>query len=188
MILYIKNMVCQRCKMVVKHELKNLGFFCISAEIGWAEIDGVFSIEQMDSFKIALLQSGLELIDDKKNILIGKIKNVVAEMLDSSYCRLKTNFSDYLSAKLGLDYTYLANIFSEQEGITLEHFIIANKILRVKQLIRFDELNLTEISWKLNYSSVAHLSTQFKKITGITPSRFKYIECNGQLHAEMCEL
>jgi len=171
-------MVCLRCLMVVKYEIEKLGLTCITVEMGWAETDEPISIEQISKIKAALLTAGLELIEDKKTILIEKIKNVISEMVNYSDHPLKTNFSYYLSEVLNLDYTYLANIFSEVQGSTIEHYIIMNKIRRVKELIRNRELNLTEISWKLHYSSVAHLSTQFKKVTGVTPSQFKYIECN----------
>jgi AraC-like DNA-binding protein len=177
--LFIKNMVCLRCRVVVKLELENLGLNCISAEIGWAEVEGPISTEQISKIKHDLLKVGLELIDDKRNILIEKIKNVILEMVNCSDQPLKTNFSYYLSNKLNLDYTYLANVFSEMQGSTIEHFIIMNKIRRVKELLSYNELNLTEISWKLHYSSVAHLSTQFKKETGFTPSHFKHLECNS---------
>ncbi len=181
-------MVCLRCRMVVKSELEKLGLYCISVEPGQVEVLGPLSDKQLQNFKIALLSAGLELIEDRKDILIEKIKTVVLDMIDDSDHPLKTNFSFYLSEKLDQDYTYLANIFSAVQGITIEHFIITNKIRRVKELIRSQELNLTEISWKLNYSSVAHLSTQFKKVTGITPSHFKHIECAGTLLPAMCEL
>lgn len=174
--LFIKNMVCTRCIMIVELELKKLGLHCIAITLGKAEVIGIISEEQTEKIKIALLQSGLELIENKKRILIEKIKNIIVEMIHYSENQLKTNFSDYLSSKLNYDYTYLANIFSEEQGITIEHFIIANKIQRVKDLMYSNEYNLTEISWKLNYSSVAHLSTQFKKVTGITPSHFKALE------------
>ncbi|MDB5125268.1 MAG: transcriptional regulator, AraC family [Mucilaginibacter sp.] len=170
-------MVCTRCIMIVEIELKKLGLHHTSITLGKAEVIEMISPEQIEQIKIALLQSGLELIESKKTILIEKIKNVVVEMIHYSENQLKTNFSDYLSSKLNYDYTYLANIFSEEQGVTIEHFIIANKIQRVKELMYGNEYNLTEISWKLNYSSVAHLSTQFKKVTGITPSRFKSLEC-----------
>lgn len=167
--------------MVVRYELEKLGLNCISVEVGWVETEGPISITQMHKIKIALFKTGLELIEDRKSILIERIKNVVSEMVDNSDHPLKTNFSYYLSKELGLDYTYLANLFSEVEGSTIERYIIMNKIRRVKELICDKDLNLTEISWKLHYSSVAHLSTQFKKVTGVTPSHFKYIECNMPL-------
>lgn len=180
-------MVCVSCQMVVQHELEKLGLFCLSVEAGRVETIGDLSADQMSKFKTALLVAGLELMGDKKNILIERIKNVVLEVVDFSDHPLKTNFSDYLSKKLNLDYTYLANLFSANQGFTIEHYIIANKIRRVKELICYNELNLTEISWKMNYSSVAHLSTQFKKVTGVTPSYFKHIECHATASV-MCEL
>jgi len=174
--------------MVVKNELEKLGLVCTAVEVGWVEIEGPISDEQMRKFKIALLNAGLELINDKKNILIEKIKKVISDMIDFSDNQIKTNFSYHLSHELNLDYTYLSNIFSETQGSTIEHYIIMNKIRKVKELICYNELNLTEISWKLHYSSVAHLSTQFKKVTGITPSHFKHIDCHNALPLEMCEL
>ena len=174
--------------MVVKNELEKVGLVCISVEEGIAETEGPISAEQMGKIKIALLNAGLELMDDKKNILIERIKHVILDMINYSDHPLKTNFSHYLSQQLNLDYTYLANIFSEVQGSTIEHYIIVNKIRRVKELICYKELNLTEISWKLHYSSVAHLSTQFKKVTGVTPSHFKYIDCNSVPPSKMCEL
>jgi AraC-like DNA-binding protein len=180
-------MVCLRCRMVVKSELERLGLYCISVETGQAEVLGPLSHNQLHSFKVALLAAGLELVEDRKDILIERIKTVVLDMIDNSEQPLKTNFSFYLSKMLNLDYTYLANVFSAMQGITIEHFIITNKIRRVKELICSREYNLTEISWKLNYSSVAHLSTQFKKVTGVTPSHFKY-ECAAALLPAMCEL
>ena len=131
---------------------------------------------QLENIRTALKRSGLELMDDKKSVLIEKIKDVVIEMVHYEDELPKMNFSDYLTEKLGYNYTYLANLFSETEGTTIEHFIIIHKIERVKELIIYDELNLTEIAWKLHYSSVSHLSNQFKKITGLTPSFFKSLK------------
>jgi AraC-like DNA-binding protein len=145
------------------------------------EAMGIISAEKINEIKIALLQYGLDLMDDKKSILIEKIKNVIIEMIHNTDNPLKTNFSDHLSTKLNFDYTYLSNMFSEIEGATIEHFIIGYKIQRVKELIGHNDLNLTEISWKLHYSSVAHLSTQFKKVTGITPSKFKQLGYQDRL-------
>lgn len=174
--IFIKNMVSIRCQMIVKLELEKLGFNCGVVELGRVEIIDDVSEATIGQIRIALLQLGLELIDTKKSVLIERIKNVIIEMVHSSGNQLKVNFSTYLSEKLNLDYTYLANIFSENQGITIEHFIIQHKIQFIKELISYNELNLTEISWKLHYSSVAHLSTQFKKVTGITPSHFKQLE------------
>ena len=174
--LYIKNMVCIRCKMVVKEELTKLGLHYTSVELGEAEILEKISVEQHDQFKIALLKSGLELMDDKKSVLIQRIKNVIIEMVHYSEEPLVVNFSEFLSQKLDHDYTYLANLFSEVQGTTIEKFIIAHKIERVKELLVYNELNLTEIAYRMHYSSVAHLSAQFKKVTGLTPSHFKQLK------------
>jgi AraC-like DNA-binding protein len=162
--------------MALKEELKNLGLHYVNVELGVVEIMENITPEQHDQLKIALLKSGLELMDDKRAILIEKIQNVIVEMVHYSDELPRTNFSDYLSEKLNYDYTYMANLFSETKGITIEHFIIRHKIERVKELIIYDELNLSEIAWKLHYSSVAHLSHQFKKITGLTPSYFKSLK------------
>jgi AraC-like DNA-binding protein len=170
--------------MVVQLELLKLGLHCTLIELGRVETREIISAELMNEIKSALLVSGLELMDNKKSILVEKIKNVIIQMVHYSEYQLKTNFSDYLSAELNLDYTYLANIFSENQGKTIEHFIILHKIQRIKELLENDELNLTEISWKLHYSSVAHLSTQFKKVTGVTPSYFKHLERKNQIALE----
>ena len=168
-------MVCIRCKMVVKAELEKLGLHYILVELGEAEIMEDISTEQHDQFKVALLKSGLELLDDKKSVLIQKIKNVIVELIHYSEEPLAINFSDHLSQKLNHNYTYLANLFSEVQGTTIEKFIIAHKIERVKELLVYNELNLTEIAYLMHYSSVAHLSAQFKKVTGLTPSHFKQL-------------
>jgi AraC-like DNA-binding protein len=169
-------MVSIRCKMLVKEELKNLGLHYITVGLGEVEIMENITAEQRVAIKLALLKSGLELLDDKKAILIERIKGVIVEMIHYTDELPKTNFSNYLSEKLQYDYTYLANLFSETEATTIEQYIILHKIERVKELIIYDELNLTEISRKLHYSSVAHLSHQFKKITGLTPSFFKSLK------------
>jgi YesN/AraC family two-component response regulator len=174
--LYIKYMVSIRCKMVVKAELKKLGLHFTTVDLGVVEIMENITQEQREQIKTDLLKSGLELMDDKRAILIEKIQNVIVEMVHYEDELTKVNFSDYLSEKLNYDYTYLANLFSETKGITIEHFIILHKIERVKELIIYDELNLSEIAWRLHYSSVAHLSNQFKKITGLTPSYFKTLK------------
>jgi YesN/AraC family two-component response regulator len=185
--LFIKNMICLSCQMVVRSEIEKLDLYCTAIGDGWVETDGTLSADQIIKLKTALLKAGLELIDNKKAILIEKIKNAILDMLNNSDIVIKTSFSYYLSKKLDLDYTYLANMFSEHQGSTIENFIIINRVKKVKQLICNRDLNLTEISWQLNYSSVAHLSTQFKKVTGITPSHFKHIEYNSLLPS-MCEL
>ena len=169
-------MVSNRCKMAVKEELRKLGLHFIVVDLGEVEIMENISPEQREQMKAALLISGFELMDDKKAILIEKIKTAVIEMVHHSDEVIKTNFSDFLSEKLNHNYTYLANLFSEVQGTTIEHFIIAHKIERIKELIIYDELNITEIAWKMNYSSVAHLSNQFKKVTGLSPSHFKQLK------------
>jgi AraC-like DNA-binding protein len=174
--LFIKNMVCTRCKTVVKEELNKLGLTSIVVDLGEVEIMGTMSDVQYGQFKTALLKAGLELMDNRKSMLIEKIRNVVIQLVHHTDDQLKTNFSDFLSEKLGYDYTYMANIFSEVQGITIEKFMIAHKIERVKELLVYDELSLTEIAQKLHYSSVAHLSNQFKKITGLTASHFKQLK------------
>ena len=169
-------MVSHRCKMVVKQELEKLGLHCVLVELGMVEIMEDITIEQHEELKDNLLVSGLELLDDKKSILIEKIKNVIVEMIHYSDELLKVNYSDYISNKLNYDYTYLSNIFSEVKGITIQQFIIFHKIEKVKELLLYDELTLTEISYKLHYSSVAHLSNQFKKVTGLSPSYYKKLQ------------
>jgi AraC-like DNA-binding protein len=174
--LYIKYMVSIRCKMLVKSELEKLGLHYGVVDLGDVEVIGSITAEQRSRLKTALLKSGLELMDDQKAMLIEKIKNVIVEMVHYSDEVPKTNFSDFVSEKLDYDYTYLANIFSEVTGTTIEKYIIAHKIERAKELLLYDELNLSEISYKLNYSSVAHLSNQFKKVTGLTPTFFKHLK------------
>jgi len=169
-------MVSNRCKMAVKEELKKLGLHFIVVDLGEVEIMEDITYEQKEKLKVGLLNSGLELMDDKRSVLIGKIKNVIVEMIHHSDESIKINFSIYLSDKLHHDYTYLANLFSEVQGITIEHFIINHKIERIKELIIYDELNITEIAHLMNYSSVSHLSNQFKKVTGLSPSHFKKLK------------
>ncbi len=166
-------MVSNRCKMAVKEALKKMGLHFIVVELGEVEIMEKITAEQSEQLKLALIESGLELIDDKRSVLIERIKNVIIEMVHHSDEVIKINFSHHLREKLNYDYTYLANLFSEVQGTTIEQYIIAHKIERIKELIIYGELNITEIAWKMNYSSVAHLSNQFKKMTGLTPSHFK---------------
>ncbi len=174
--LYIKNMVCIRCKMVVKSELEKLGLHYTTVELGEAVLREDISKEQIDQLDLALRRSGLELMDDRKSILVEKIKAIIIELVHYTDEQIKVNLSDYLSDKLNHDYTYLANLFSEVKGTTIEKFYLAHKIEKVKELLVYDELNLTEIAWKMHYSSVAHLSNQFKKMTGLTPSHFKNLK------------
>ncbi len=177
-------MVSNRCKMMVKEELKKLGLHFIVVDLGEIEIMEDISLEIRDQLKQSLLQSGLELMDNKRAVLIEKTKNVIIQMIHHSEEMVKVNFSDYLSEKLNHDYTYLANLFSEVQGTTIEQFIIAHKVERVKELIIYGELNITEIAWKMNYSSVAHLSNQFKKVTGLSPSHFKNLKDKRRIPIE----
>jgi AraC-like DNA-binding protein len=174
--LYIKYMVSIRCKMMVKEALKKMGLHFIVVDLGEVEIMENISDEQRQELKTTLLKSGLELMDDKKAMLIERIKNVVIEMVHYTDEMVKVNFSDYLSEKLNYDYTYMANLFSEVQGTTIEQFIISHKVERIKELIIYGEWNITEIAHRMNYSSVAHLSSQFKKVTGLSPSHFKQLK------------
>jgi AraC-like DNA-binding protein len=162
--------------MVVKSELDKLGLHYTTVELGEVEIKDKISKDQLDSLGKALELTGLELMDDNKKILVEKIKTMIIELIHYSDEQIKINLSDYLSEKLNHNYTYLSNLFSEIKGTTIEQFYLANKIERVKELLVYDELNLTEIAWKLHYSSVSHLSNQFKKMTGLTPSHFKNLK------------
>jgi AraC-like DNA-binding protein len=169
-------MVSARCKMAVKEELKKLGLHFVFVDLGEIEIMEDISTDQREQLKFDLLQIGFELMDDKRAVLIEKIKNVIIEMVHHSDEEIRINFSVYLSKKLNHDYTYLANLFSEIQGTTIEQFIISHKVERIKELMIYGELNITEIAWKMNYSSVAHLSNQFKKVTGLSPSHFKQLK------------
>jgi AraC-like DNA-binding protein len=162
--------------MIVKEELAKLGLLYIVLDLGMVEILQDITEKQRIELKANLLRSGLELLDDKKSILIERIKNVIIEMIHYSDEVPKVNYSEYISEKLNHDYTYLSNVFSEVKGISIQQFIIFNKIERVKELLLYDELNLTEISYKLHYSSVAHLSNQFKKVTGLSPTYFRQLK------------
>jgi len=182
--LYIKFMVSLRCKMLVKQELKKLGIHYSSVDLGLVEIIGEITEDKRNKLKAALLKSGLELMDDKKSILIEKIKIIITEMIHYNEELPKVKYSEYISNIMGYDYTYLANVFSEVEGITIEHYIIAHKIEKVKELLIYDELNLSEISYSMNYSSVSHLSTQFKKVTGLTPTYFKNLKDKRRINLD----
>lgn len=162
--------------MFVKSELEKLGINSVSLDLGVVEIQDDITTEKLEAFREGLKKGGLELLDDKKNILVEKIKSVIVEMVHYSDELPKVNDSDYISEKLGYEYTYLSNTFSEVKGITIQQYIILHKIEKVKELLLYDELSLTEISYKLHYSSVAHLSNQFKKITGLTPTFFKTLK------------
>jgi YesN/AraC family two-component response regulator len=162
--------------MVVKDELTKLGLHYGSVDLGEVELLASISPDQLEQLRISLLRSGLELMDDKKSVLIQKIKTLIIELVHYSEEPLAINLSDYLSQNLHHDYTYLANLFSEVQGTTIEKFYISHKIERVKEFLVYNELTLTEIAYKMHYSSVAHLCTQFKKMTGLTPSHFKTLK------------
>ncbi len=174
--LIIKYMVSIRCKMVVQAALKKLGLHSVVISLGEVEVSEELSRDQRELLKAELLRSGLLLMDDKRAMLIEKIKNVIIEMVHYTEELPRINFSAFISEKLGYNYTHLANLFSETEGTTIEHYILVHKIERVKELIVYGELNLTEIADKMHYSSVSHLSRQFKQITGLTPSFFKSLK------------
>ena len=169
-------MVSLRCKMVVKEELNKLGLHFVLLDLGEIDVMEDITDAQREELKAGLLVSGLELMDDKRAVLIEKIRSVIIEMVHFNEDMPKINYSEYISEKLHYDYTYLSNLFSEVKGITIQQFIITHKIEKVKELMLYDELNLTEISYRLQYSSVAHLSNQFKKITGLTPSEYKRLK------------
>jgi AraC-like DNA-binding protein len=171
--LYIKNMVSLRCIIMVQEVLKKQGFRNAIVDLGMVEIVEDITEEQREQLKRVLFCIDLDLIDDTKTILIEKIKKVVIEMIHYNDELPKMNYSDYISKKLGYNYTYLANVFSESKGISIRQYIINQRVEKVKELLTYDELNITEISFQLQYSSVAHLSNQFKKVTGVSPFYFK---------------
>lgn len=173
--LYIKNMVCNRCKMVVKSELLQFGLHPTTVELGEVDISEDLDPEKKKKLNEVLKSFGFELIDDKKSRTIEKIKTTIVELIYSE-TQLKTNFSAYISGLLSLDYSYMSNLFTEVEGISIEQYFIAQKIERVKELLVYDELPLGQIAENLHYSDVSHLSKQFKKVTGLTPSHFKQLK------------
>ncbi|WP_430403041.1 helix-turn-helix domain-containing protein [Fluviicola sp.] len=176
--LFVKHMVSLRCKMVVKEVVAGLGLRPTKIELGMVEIRENISEDVREKLKSDLSSCGLELLEDRTSILIEQIIGAVIEMVHYSDEAPKMNYSDYISEKLNYDYTYLSNVFSKEKGMTIQQFIIMNRVERVKEFLLYDELNLTEISYKMNYSSVAHLSNQFKKITGFSPSFYKQLKFN----------
>jgi AraC-like DNA-binding protein len=168
-------MVCNRCIMVVQSELQKLGYYPYSVTLGEVILEQELSDNEKKLLDDKLQSLGFAIIDDKKSQLIERIKNLIIELVHQQNSYLKTNLSDWLSSHLHYDYTYMTNLFSEVEGTTIEKYFIAQKIEKVKELLVYDELTLSEIAFQLNYSSVAHLSSQFKKVTGLTPSHFKKI-------------
>ena len=169
-------MICNRCKATVRSELDKLGIHCCMVELGEVELKGPMTEEQRAHLQLRLLKCGLELMDDKKSIVIEKIKHIIIDMIHNEAKVTKMAFSELISKKMHQDYGHLSGLFSEVTGSTIEHYIIMNKIERVKELLLYDELSLTEISHNLGYSSVAHLSHQFKKVTGLTPTYFKQLK------------
>lgn len=172
-------MVCLRCIMVVRNELAKLGLTKVIVRLGEVDIYEDFSDVQHDMFRAAILKYELELMDDKKSMLIEKIKYIITDYVHQTQTEMLINFSEHLSQTLDYDYTYLSNLFSEVQGVSIEKYTITLKIEHVKELLVYEELTLTEIAHKLNYSSVSHLSTQFKKVTGFTPTHFKQIKEKG---------
>jgi len=175
-LLHLRNMVCDRCKMVVRTELEKLGLHPLRVDLGEVELEESLSYDQRQKVDEAIRQYGFALIDDKKSAMIARIKALIVELVHEKNSALDTNLSDYLSKRLLHDYNALSTLFSEVEGTTIEKYFIAQKIERVKELLVYDELSLSEIAFQLNYSSVAHLSSQFKKVTGLTPSHFKNVK------------
>lgn len=171
--LYIKNMVCDRCKMVVKSRLEELGLHPVSVELGEVEIDKVLSGPDLEQVRSALRTLGFDLLDDRKSRIIQQVKNLIIDLVRTEEPDRRLNLSDYLTAHLPYTYSYISGLFADVEGITLERYHIGQKIERVKELIVYDELTLSEIAFRMGYSSVAHLSNQFKKITGLTPSHYR---------------
>lgn len=174
--LYVKNMVCSRCKMVVKTVFENIGINPVSVELGEVELENNIQEEQKLELLKSLRSIGFDLIDDKKSKIIDKIKTLIIDLVQNKNNDLKTNLSDFLSQELHQDYNTLSNLFSEVENTTIEKYFINQKIEKVKELIIYDELSLSEIAYSLNYSSVSYLSNQFKKVTGFSPTYFKNLK------------
>jgi AraC-like DNA-binding protein len=182
--IFIQNMVSLRCKLSVRAELEKLGLAFASIELGEVQLTQALSEENRQLLTKALHKSGLELMQDKKAMLIEKVINIIVEMVHYTEDLPDVNFSTFLSEKMHMDYRSLSDLFSKTKGVTIEHFILLHKIERVKELIMYDELSLTEISYKMHYSSVAHLSNQFKSITGLSPSFFKKLTVNTRINLE----
>ena len=175
MTLFIKNMVCNRCILVIQNELDKLGVTVKNIKLGEVTLEKELTSEEREHLNKTLLSLGFEIIDDKKSRIIEKIKNLIINLVHHQDSETKINLSELLSNELHHDYNYLSNLFSEVEGTTIEKYFIAQKIEKVKELLVYDELSLSEIAFRLHYSSVAYLSNQFKKVTGLTPSHFKKI-------------
>ena len=178
--IYIKNMVSNSCRFAVKDALNKLNVPYIRINLGEVEVKKNISKNQRENLKVALQKMGFELMNDRRTILIEKVKNTIVEMVHYADDMIKVNFSDYLSHKLNYDYTYLSNLFTEVQGTNIQHFILLHKAERIKELISYDELTISEIAYKMNYSSVAHLSNQFKKVTGFSPTYFKHLKVRSR--------
>lgn len=185
MILYVKNMVSERCKLFVEEELRNVGIRFVTVDLGIVDVIGGCSPEQLEELETRFKAVGLEVMVNRKSAIIEKIEATVKEMIHEMDEVPKVNYSDYISERLDHDYAHLSNIFSEAKGVTIQQYIIINKIERVKELLMYTELNLTEISYKLHYSSVAHLSNQFKKVAGRSPSSFKRLNMDEASSSDM---
>ncbi len=181
---YIKNMVCSRCKMVVRNEFEKVGISPVSVELGEVEIHEEPTEEALTKLNDSLLKLGFEIIDDRKSKLIEQIKNTVVTLIHHSEEAPKINISDFIAQKLNYDYTYLSNLFSEVEGTTIEKYVISQRIEKAKELLMYDELSLSQIADQLGYSSVAYLSNQFKKQTGLSPSFYKSLKENRRRNIE----
>ena len=171
--LYIKNMVCDRCKAAVKNALQSLGLKPVSVELGIADIEDEIDKDKTDEIRTTLCDLGFELLEDKQKQIIDRIKSEIIELVHYKDNKSDVNLSTHLSGKLATDYSTLSKLFSESTGMTIERYIILQKIERVKELLFYDEMSVSEIALKMNYSSTAYLSTQFKSVTGMTPSQFK---------------
>ena len=180
--IYIKNMVCDRCIMVVKDEFEKLGYPTLKVQLGEVEVAGDLTADKISAIDNHLNKFGFEIIDNTKSRIIEKIKNVIVQLIHhSNGDGLKVNYSTYIESHLNKDYNYLSNLFSEVEGTTIEKYIIHQKIEKVKELLVYDELTLGEIASKMGYSNVAYLSAQFRKVTGLTPTHFKQVKENKRI-------
>jgi AraC-like DNA-binding protein len=184
--IHIKYMISSRCKILVRDVLNEMGLHFVMVELGEVDIMENITNAQREYLRSELQNAGLELMEDKRTILLEKIKYTILDVINNREEDKRLNFSHYLSEKLGYNYTYLVSIFSEASGTTIEQYMIAQKVERVKELIAYDELNIAEIAWKMNYSSAAHLSNQFKKVTGLSPSHFKNLKNKNVLLWAKC--
>ena len=178
MLYFIKNMVCNRCIMVVQQVFESLGHAPVRISLGEVETANPVSEDELQRLRKSLVGFGFEMIDDTKSRIIEKIKNAIVQSVHHNHDELKVNYSEYIESHLNRDYAYLSSLFSEVEGTTIEKYVIHQKIERVKELLVYDELTLSEIADRMGYSNVAYLSSQFKKVTGLTPSFFKQIKEN----------